>query len=84
MNKFARGTQKGWTLRRRQLMCQEDTNGTRNRDFEEQLRLRSERTTSCIYRKTIGLEVMKRAVVISSGLQKIRNATLWRGRPPPK
>jgi hypothetical protein len=37
-----------------------------------------------IYRKTIGLEVVKRAVGISSRLRKVRNWALWRGRPPPK
>jgi hypothetical protein len=30
------------------------------------------------------MEIMKRAVGISSGLRRIRNWTLWRGRPPPK
>jgi hypothetical protein len=39
-------------------MHQEGTNGTRKRDFDEQLRLGSERITSGIYRKTIGLEVV--------------------------
>jgi hypothetical protein len=58
-NKFARGTRLGQTLGRRKLMSQEGTNGTRNRDFEEQLRLGSEGTTSGIYRKTIGLEFVK-------------------------
>jgi hypothetical protein len=78
-NKFARGTRKGHTLGRRQLMCQEGTNGTRSRDFEEQLRLGSERTTSGSYRTTTGLEIVKQAVGISSGLWKIRIWTLWRG-----
>jgi hypothetical protein len=36
-DKVARGTQKGRTLRKRQLMCQEGINGTKNRDFKEQL-----------------------------------------------
>jgi hypothetical protein len=40
-NKFARGTQKGQMPRRRQLMHQEGANGTRNRDFKEQLCLGS-------------------------------------------
>jgi hypothetical protein len=38
---------------------QEGTNGTRNRDFKEQLWLGSERTTGGSYRKTIGLEIVK-------------------------
>jgi hypothetical protein len=37
-----------------------------------------------IYRKTIGLEVVKRAAEKSTGLPKLRNSTLWRCRPPPK
>jgi hypothetical protein len=75
-NKFARGTRNGWTPGRRQLMRQEGTGGTRNRDFKEQLRLGSERTTSGIYRKTIGLEILTRAVGISSGLRKMMDWTL--------
>jgi hypothetical protein len=55
-NKIARGTLEGRTFGRRRLMCQEGTNGNRNRDFEEQLRLGSERTTSGIYRKIIRLD----------------------------
>jgi hypothetical protein len=43
-------------------MRQESTNATRNRDFEKQLRLGSERTNSGSDRKTIALEIVKRAV----------------------
>jgi hypothetical protein len=39
---------------------------------------------SMIYRKTIGLEIVKRAVGISCRLRKIRKWTLWRVLPPPK
>jgi hypothetical protein len=46
--------------------------------------LRNERTFSRIYRKTIGLEIVKRAVRISSGMRKIKDWTLWRGQHPPK
>jgi hypothetical protein len=46
--------------------------------------VRKKRITSMIYRKTIELEIVKRAVGISSRLRRIRNWTLWRGRPPPK
>jgi hypothetical protein len=46
-------------LGRRQLMLQEGTSGTRNRDFKEQLYLGSDRTTTRIYRKTIRLEIVK-------------------------
>jgi hypothetical protein len=31
-----------------------------------------------------GLEIRKRAVEISSGLQTVKEWTVWRGRPPPK
>jgi hypothetical protein len=79
-----RGTQKGWTPRWRQLMRQEGTKETRNRDFEEQLRLGSEMTTNGSYRKAIGLEISKRTAGTSTGLPKMKNCTLWRGRPPPK
>jgi hypothetical protein len=84
MNEFARGTRKGRTLARRKLMRQQSTNGTRNRDFEEQVRFGSERIICGIYRKVIGLEIVKRAVGISSGSWKIRNWSLCRGRSPPK
>jgi hypothetical protein len=59
----------------RQLLRLEGTNGTRNRDFKEQLRLGNERTTSRIYRKTIGLEMVKRAVRISSRMWKVTDWT---------
>jgi hypothetical protein len=65
-------------------MLQEGTNGTRNRYIKEQLRLGKERKPSVIYRMTIGLDVVKRAVGISSDLRRIRNRILWRGRPSPK
>jgi hypothetical protein len=71
-------------LGRRQLIQQEDISRTRTRDFKEQLCLGNGRTTSGIYRKTIGLEIMNRAVGISSELRRIRNWTLWSGWPPPK
>jgi hypothetical protein len=71
-------------LGRRQLMRQKDTNRTGNRAFKEQLRLGNEKTTSGVYKKTIGLEIVKRAVGLSSSLRRIRNGTLSRGRPHPK
>jgi hypothetical protein len=57
--KFARASRKGRTLGMRQLMRLKGTNGTRNKDFKEKLCLGNERTTSWIYRKTIGLEIVK-------------------------
>jgi hypothetical protein len=77
--KFARASRKGRMLRMRQLMRLEGTNGTSNQDFKEQLRLGNERTTSRIYRKTIRLEIVKRALRISSGMRKVTDWTLWRG-----
>jgi hypothetical protein len=38
------GTRKGWTPRWRQLICQEGTKETMNRDFADQLRLESKWT----------------------------------------
>jgi hypothetical protein len=38
----------------------------------EQVRLKSERTTSEIYRKTIGLGFVKRATGMSSGLLRVQ------------
>jgi hypothetical protein len=37
-----------------------------------------------IYWKTSRLEILKRAVGISSGLRRTKEWTLWRGRPPPE
>jgi hypothetical protein len=42
------------------------------------------RAFSKISRKTLGLEIVKRAVEISSKLQKVRHRTLKKGGPPPK
>jgi hypothetical protein len=47
----------------------------------EQLHLMSKRTTSEIYRKIVRLEVVKQATKMSTGLLKMWNWTLWRGRP---
>jgi hypothetical protein len=82
--KITRGTRKGRMLRRRQLMGQEGTNGTRNRDVKEELRLGDERTTRGIYRKCTGLEIAKRIFRCTVGLQRMKDWTLWRGRPSPK
>jgi hypothetical protein len=69
-NKFSRGTQKLRTLGRIQLMCQEGTNGTRNRDVKEQIRLGNQRTSRGIYRKSTGLEIAKRIARCTLGLQR--------------
>jgi hypothetical protein len=59
-------------------------NGIRNRGLKQQLYLGNMRAFNKIYRKTLGLEIMKRAIEISSRLQKVRDRTLKRGEPPPK
>jgi hypothetical protein len=82
-NKFAR-TRKGRMLGTGQPMRQEGTNATRNRGFKEQLRFGNERMTSWVYRTTIGLKIAKQVVGTSRGSRRIKQWTLWRGRPPPK
>jgi hypothetical protein len=83
-NKFSRGTQKLRTLGRIQLTCQEGTNGTRNRDVKEQMRLGNQRTSRGIYRKSTGLEIAKRIARCTVGLKRLMERTLWRAHPPPK
>jgi hypothetical protein len=83
-NKIARGTRIGRMLGRRQAICQEGTNEIRNRDVKEQLGLGNERTTRGIQRKSTGLEIAKRIGRCTVGLHRIKDWTLWRGRPPPK
>jgi hypothetical protein len=74
--------------------------GVKNRDVKEQLRLRSERTPSRIFRRKIRLDIGKRIARFSVSTWKmciwaslrslpplerrIKEWTLWRGRPPPK
>jgi hypothetical protein len=50
----------------------------------QQLHLGNEKTTSMIYRKAIRLEIVKRALRISSVFRKTKKLIWWRGRPPPK
>jgi hypothetical protein len=83
-NKIARGTRRGRMLGRRQLMCQEGTNWTRNRDVKEQLRLGNERKTRRINKKSTGLEIANRIARCTLGLKRIKDWTLRRGRSPPK
>jgi hypothetical protein len=71
-------------LGRGQQMRKEGTNTTRKRGFKERLRFGNERTTSWVYRTTVGLKITKQVVGSSRGLRRIRQWTLWRGRPPPK
>jgi hypothetical protein len=55
--------------------------GAKNRDIKEQLRLRSERTPSRIFGKKISLDIMKRIARSSARMWKMSNWTS-RGRPP--
>jgi hypothetical protein len=48
------------------------------------LQLRRKREFNKIFKKTLGLEIGKPAVGISSGLRTIKDWALWRGRLPPK
>jgi hypothetical protein len=74
--------------------------GVKNQDVKEQLRLRSERTPSSIFGKKITLDIGKRIARSSVRTRKmwnwnslrsrppleckIKEWTLWRGRLPPK
>jgi hypothetical protein len=55
----------------------------RKRDLKK-LRLESMGNVDTIFRKTTRLESAKRIARSTVGIQKIRNWTLWRGRPLPK
>jgi hypothetical protein len=50
----------------------------------EQQRLKGMSKYNNIYWRTTGLEFVERANEMSSKLQKVRNWTVWRGRPTPK
>jgi hypothetical protein len=63
----------------------EEDNSRRHQRLEiRAAHLKNERTTSEIYRKTIELEVVKRATEMSTGLLKMRNWTLWRKSEQPR
>jgi hypothetical protein len=80
----AKGAPKGWTLERRRRTHPECSRGIKDRGARRQPRLRKERTSGRIFRKTVQLEMKKRTVVSSTGLRKVSYWTMWRGRPPPK
>jgi hypothetical protein len=79
-NKFARGTSKSRTHRRRQRATEEGKNRSRKRNPKE-LRTRNVIKT---FGKTTGLKFAERVNRSTVGLRKIRKWTLWRDRPPPK
>jgi hypothetical protein len=57
-------------LGRRQLMRQEGTNGARNTDVKEQRCLGNEGTIRRIYRKSTGLEIVKRIARCTVGVKE--------------
>jgi hypothetical protein len=58
--------------------------GIENPSTRLQLRLKIKRTPYGFDRKAFVLEFVKRTNGMFSGLRKVRNWTLWRGRPPSK
>jgi hypothetical protein len=69
-------TQKGWTFKKRHQAKLEGINGTQVQDLKKQLRLRKERTSGMIFRKTTELEIMKRTVRSSVRIRKMNVRTL--------
>jgi hypothetical protein len=60
------------------------TKRMKNQGTRQQLCLKIESTSEEFVRKAFGLEFVKWETGMPSGLRKMRNCTLWRGRPPPK
>jgi hypothetical protein len=57
--------------------------GIKDPDLRRQLRLEIEMTSDGFDGKAFGLEFVKRAAGMSSGLWQTRIWTVWRGRSPP-
>jgi hypothetical protein len=81
--KVVQGTLKGWTLGRRQRGQHECNKWLRKWDLKE-VWLESTGNFIETFRKTNGLEITKRIARSTVGMQKIKEWTLWRSRPPPK
>jgi hypothetical protein len=64
-------------------MSKEGNDETRNRDFEDQLRLGSKWKLNKTLRRGNGLEIVKK-INTSALLEGSKRWTLWRGRPPKK
>jgi hypothetical protein len=79
-----RGASKGQKEGKRLWRGPECKIGIKDPGTRWQLHLEIEKTSDRIDRKAFGLEFVKRAPGMSSGLWKMRKWTLWRGRPPPK
>jgi hypothetical protein len=81
-NNVARGAPRGRTFGRRRQPKPERKNWIRYRGLRQQLR--SKKEFSQTLRETPRRKFVKRIVGSSAGLRKIRDWTLWRGRPPLK
>jgi hypothetical protein len=79
-----RTTQKGWTFGKRRRVYPEGSTGVKVPNTRRHRRLKNEKTAGRIFEKTFRLQIAKREDGSSVGSLKIRNWTLWRGRPPPK
>jgi hypothetical protein len=79
---MVRVTLKRRTFGRKRQAKEESENGMRSRGLRQQPR--SKREFNKALRKTLGMELGKREAGISSGLQTIKEWTLWRCQPPPK
>jgi hypothetical protein len=77
-------TPKGCTCRMKFWKDTECKIGIEDPDTRRQLHLKTERTSEEIDKKVFEPESVKRATRMSSGFQKVKDWTLWRGRPPPK
>jgi hypothetical protein len=72
------------TFGKRRQAQPECVSGIRDRDLEEQLCLRKDRTSCRIFRTTAELDIAKQIVGASTRLWKMNVRTLWWGRPPLK
>jgi hypothetical protein len=81
-NDVALKTTKGWTFGKKCWKGPGCKIGIKNPGTRQQLCLKIKRTSEGFDRKAFGLEFVKQATGMSSGLGKVRDWTVWRGRPP--
>jgi hypothetical protein len=77
-------TTKGRTSGKRRWNGPECKIGIKDSGTRRQPHLKIERRSEGLERKPFRLQVMRRAVGMSSRLRKVRDRTMWRVRPPPK
>jgi hypothetical protein len=77
-------TPKGSTSRMRRWKSPGCKNGIRNRDFEDQLRLGSGGMLKKVLYEIVSVKIAKQVSGSYVASRKIKDWTLWRGRPPPK